>query len=584
MTSDTKIKKVHHNHHQFTLRMRILRERILSSIKQAHCRLSSKSSDHSSDDGNSLISSLFWNNNKSNNKSDTATTTTNQSLISENTRKLLLSETITKDDTDFKNNFGTLFKQYAHDQGRHERISYGVRRKIVNRKTLRDLPMLVTCLDMEWNSFPTVMNATTMIRRLLSTERDPPIDEVIQSGAMAYFAQFLDFNEIQKHFNVNFLSQVPKLFSQTYKHVQGKRTITDRQLYDLMLEAAWAMTNVASSTSVHTRYAVEMGAISKFIQLIPIEDDEVRSQVIWGLGNIAGDSCAMRDLVLELGAIPLLHEEIVRPLNRLSIKRNGTPIVSFEYVKQCLPTIDKLLDESDEEVLTDACWAAFYASDGPIERLQACVDQDFIPKIIKHVKSSLAAIQTPALRTLGNIITGDDQLTQAVLSENSGEFVKFLPTLLDHPKQSLRKETMWVISNIAAGNVSQIQQLIDGGIVTKVIEKLKGDDFSVQKDGFWALSNICDCGSVEQIAYVVKSGGIEQLIKALHSSEMRVIVVGLEGLKAILQHYFEKDQSIRDILLQIEQHGGIDILERLESHQSNDIFRLAREILDYFDN
>ncbi|KAG2374925.1 hypothetical protein C9374_010299 [Naegleria lovaniensis] len=592
------IRKKEHQNHRATLGMRILREKILSSVKQGRCSFSPKFNTTltdltRNDDGNSssLLSSLFWNHDT---KSTCATT---GPIISENTRKLIVSETIVaKDDIDFKNKFGVLFKQYSYNTGHHQKIPYGTRRKTLNKTTVRDLPMLVTCLDMEWNSFQTVLNAATVIRKLLSIERNPPINEVIQSGAMEYFIQFLDFNEIQKYFNVEFQSsQIPKPFSQIYRHVPGQRTITERQLYDLLLESAWAVTNVASGTHDHTTYVVEMGAISKFIQLMPVENDEVRCQVIWGMGNIAGDSCSLRDLVLEMGAMSLLLHELDKPGNTLSFQRNATwalsnflrgkPVPSFEYVKQCIPTICNLLDEKDEEVLTDACWAASYATDGPMERLQACVDQGFIPRLIKHVKSPYPSIQTPALRTIGNILTGDDTLTQAVLSANSGEVIYCLKSLLDHPKQSLRKEAMWTISNIAAGTISQIQQLIDAGVVPKIIEKL-GDEYTVQKEGYWGLSNICDCGSRSQIEYVVKCGGVNQLVKGLNKlQDPKVTYAVMEGLEAVLRKYDKGDasQPITDILYIIEQEGGVEVLEKLEKHYSEDVSRLAQTLLDYFD-
>ena len=64
------------------------------------------------------------------------------------------------------------------------------------------------------------------------------------------------------------------------------------------------------------------------------------------------------------------------------------------------------------------------------------------------------AVQTPALRTVGNIVTGDDIQTQVVINCN------VLPTLLgllSSPKEGLRKEACWTISNITAGTTAQIQ-------------------------------------------------------------------------------------------------------------------------------
>lgn len=76
--------------------------------------------------------------------------------------------------------------------------------------------------------------------------------------------------------------------------------------------------------------------------------------------------------------------------------------------------------------------------------------------------------QTPALRSIGNIVTGTDHQTQAVLDANA--LVHFHKLLCDSSKPTIQKEASWTISNITAGQPHQIQAIVDAGLIKPIID------------------------------------------------------------------------------------------------------------------
>ena len=69
------------------------------------------------------------------------------------------------------------------------------------------------------------------------------------------------------------------------------------------------------------------------------------------------------------------------------------------------------------------------------------------------------------MRAIGNIVTGDDYQTQTVVECGA---LNSLRKLFTNQKSQIVKEAAWAVSNIAAGNQSQIQVLLNNFAVLKL--------------------------------------------------------------------------------------------------------------------
>ena len=135
--------------------------------------------------------------------------------------------------------------------------------------TPSDIPQIISSLQKPNVTNDELHEAIMGFRKMLSVEKNPPVREVLDCGALPFFVQLL----------------------------------TKQDSSEIQFEAAWALTNVASTE--YTSAVVHCGdAVPNLVALLSHQScANVREQSAWCLGNIAGDSPEFRDYVLQCGAL-----------------------------------------------------------------------------------------------------------------------------------------------------------------------------------------------------------------------------------------------------------------------------------------
>ncbi|XKL66606.1 hypothetical protein PGB90_010026 [Kerria lacca] len=394
--------------------------------------------------------------------------------------------------------------------------------------------------------------AVQSARKILSSDRNPPIDILIKNGILPVLVQCL-----QNHENPT-----------------------------LQFEAAWALTNIASGTTEQTHAVVNAKAVPFFVQLLVSPHQNVCEQAVWALGNIIGDGPDLRDYVISLGVVPrlltFLRPEIPITFLRnvtwviVNLCRNKEPPPPKQTIAEILPALGVLIHHNDSSILVDTVWALSYLTDGGNEQIQMVIDSGLVAKLVPLLSHKEVKVQTAAVRAVGNIVTGSDEQTQIVL--NCGALSHF-PGLLTHAREKICKEAVWFLSNVTAGNQQQVQAVIDAGLLPAIILNLAKGEFQTQKEAAWAVSNLTISGNKEQVMKLIDEGVIPPLCNLLSCKDSQVLQIVLDGLSNMLKSAGPQVEQIANL---IEECGGVDKIELLQNHENIDIYKLAYEIIEQY--
>jgi len=392
------------------------------------------------------------------------------------------------------------------------------------------------------------------LRKLLCQEQNPPIQRALDAGVIPKLIEFAQ------------LEHEPQL----------------------ILEAIWNITNIASGSHDQTIALIQKGAIIYLVKKLKHPNLKIAEQAIWALGNIAGDSSNLRDAVLKWGAIyPLI--KCLNKANKVQIIKHGAwmlsnlcrgrplPKLSFvEAAVEPLCTIFKI--SSNNETLAETAWALANLLDNAslVDRFLATGASFYL---INHLKNPQMSVLTPCLRAVGNIVSGSDLQTEGLLS--NPDLIPMLMMLITNPRMSVRREVGWILSNIVASRNSYYLQILGNPHYFQQILMLVYNDVNdVKREALWIFGNAFNKpNSLKEFDKHTQIKMLESFIFSLDNPDKKALSVSLEGIKCMLSQENKNQEGEKTIFQALQEPSVREKISNFQQHLDPTLSNNAKKIM-----
>jgi len=206
--------------------------------------------------------------------------------------------------------------------------------------------------------------------------------------------------------------------------------------------------------------------------------------------------------------------------------------------------------------------------------VEMVLNSGIIGKLMELVMRTEAEnVQIPALRTLGNILTGEDSQTQILL--NLG-LLQHLAVLITSEKREIRREAIWCFSNITAGTEEQAMVVAKHNCVYHIVAALSDSDFGVKKEAVWTIANLTHFLNCNIYEGMIRHGVLELMVRILDHQDGEILILALDAISRLLR------ANNGAAILRFEALEGFSRLEYLRDHSNITVHTKAGELLREF--
>ena len=368
---------------------------------------------------------------------------------------------------------------------------------------------------------------------------------------------------------MNYSSETLKFLSEYGIFIYVIKLITPISPPIILEKSAWILSDFLATE--HSKFLIDTTLVTTLINSLSQSEQSISQHLLWALGNISAEEDFQQLLILKSPLIKALGNFVESSSKTvawiLSNLSKGAELMDLGQKRTVCELVSVLFKCEDIEILTE-CLEALnnLSTDEDLETIQTIVDNGLVHVTVSTLRIENLLVRTPALKILGNVCAASHEHTQLVMNMNLLDIICDKEFIFS----TLSSDTIWILSNIAAGTKSQVDKLMSHKIFNSLILSIVHYEMKTRVQAIIAVKNLLKAeeSCKEKLA---KMDFFSVLNMALKETDADYCKILIEVCKIM---FLDKR-----FLKLIEETGCMFALEALSMHKNTEISSGVEELI-----
>lgn len=305
-----------------------------------------------------------------------------------------------------------------------------------------------------------------------------------------------------------------------------------REDLEFQNEAAWLLSNLLSKCSPACREVLGFTGELRLIQLLNSENEDLAENVLFALGNIAGECCQTCQKLISQGA----HDAVVAAIRRHANSKPVTKVGSWVLcnllryptdvarVRTIAEALLLLRKSPYGSVRKQVLLAIQHISAMRDEHISLLFSFGLIQPLITQFAAACSQLAVNIVKVFVDVSAGGNKVNQSLLE--LGVLDK-LHARLNDPTELLRVRCIEVLANITAGEKEHVSLVVNHPVLREALGKIGDCSVKVKLSVARLLSNISRRGTWDHIVALISFGVIATVKQGLEECDSKALLVSL---------------------------------------------------------